>query len=501
MIRIASLLLVLAMTCVSPVYAKSKAKKATAAKTEQPAQVKHPKYVFYFIGDGMGMGHVNAAETYNRDVLGNSEPLLMLRFPVAAQVRTYSANKPITDSAAAGTALANGNKTNNGMIAVSPDSTKIYRSIAYDFFDAKYRVGIATSVAGDDATPAAFYANAYSRHDNLLIAAQVVKSYFNFFAGAVWRGSRDKDGNPNGWRKLLDNAGLNVYTDPDEIINLKERPRVALLMAEHPYGDQIGYTIDSIAGALTLPQITAAGLAQLYDPERGFFFMVEGGNIDWAAHANDGGAVIKEILNFQKAIDVAYQFYLAHPDETLIVITADHDTGGMALGRYDNSNPNLRLADFQRISKDRFSDYCKELLANGKPISWEEMKQFLSENLGFWDAVTLTEDEEEDLKEDFDRTFIARQGKDIKTLYNDFNQFAVRVFDILNSRMGIGWTATYHTGNFVPLYAIGAGSELFCRNLDNTQVPALIIQAAGLKQSLYWPTIDANGIEKLLPQK
>lgn len=449
----------------------------------------------------MGMGHVNAAETYNRDVLGNSEPLLMLRFPVASQVRTYSADKPITDSAAAGTALANGNKTNNGMIAVGPDSTKIYRSIAYDFFDAKYRVGIATSVAGDDATPAAFYANAYSRHDNLSIAAQVVKSYFNFFAGAVWRGSRDKDGNPNGWRDLLDKAGLNVYTNPDEIINLRERPRVALLMAEHPCGDQIGYTIDSIAGALTLPQITAAGLAQLYDPERGFFFMVEGGNIDWAAHANDGGAVIKEILNFQKAIDVAYQFYLAHPDETLIVITADHDTGGMALGRYDNSNPNLRLADFQRISKDRFSDYCKELLANGRPVSWEEMKQFLAEKLGFWGAVTLTEAEETALRNDFDRTFIARQGKDIKTLYNNFNQFAVRVFDILNSRMGIGWTATYHTGNFVPLYALGVGSELFARNLNNTQIPALILQAAGLKPSLYWPTIDANGIEKLLPQK
>lgn len=499
MIRIASLLLAVMVTFVTPAVAKPK--KGSKAVAAQSAEVRHPKYIFYFIGDGMGMGHVNAAETYNRDILGNSEPLLMLRFPVASQVRTYSANKPITDSAAAGTALANGKKTNNGMIAVSPDSTGIYRSVAYDFFDAKYRVGIATSVAGDDATPAAFYANAYSRHDKVLIAAQVVKSFFNFFGGAVWRGSCDNDGNPNGWRELLDRAGLNVYTDPAEIISLKERPRVALLMAEKPYGDQIGYTIDSIAGALTLPEITAAGLAQLYDPQRGFFFMVEGGNIDWAAHANDGGAVIKEVLNFQQAIDVAYQFYLAHPDETLIVVTADHDTGGMALGRFDNRNPDLRLADFQRISKDRFSDYCKALLAEGKPISWEEMKRFLNENLGFWGAVKLTEAEESALHDDFDRTFIAREGKDIRTLYNDFNQFAVRVFDILNSRMGIGWTATYHTGNFVPLYALGVGSELFSRNLDNVEVPALILRAAGLEPSGYWPVLDAEGLEKLIAPK
>lgn len=481
-----------------PAAAGDKAKKSTPTEPVQTAQAKHPKYVFYFIGDGMGMGHVNAAEAYNREVLGNPEPLLMLRFPVASQVRTHSANKPITDSAAAGTALANGNKTNNGMIAVGPDSTKVYRSIAYDFFAAKYRVGIATSVAGDDATPAAFYANAYSRHDKIAIAPQVVKSYFNYFAGAVWRGSMDKDGNPNGWRALLDKAGLNVYTDPDEIINLKERPRVALLLAEKPCGDQIGYTIDSIPGALTLPEITAAGLAQLYDPERGFFFMVEGGNIDWAAHANDGGAVIKEILNFQQAIDIAYRFYLEHLDETLIVITADHDTGGMALGRFDNRDPDLRLADFQRISKDRFSDYCKELLAADKPLTWDEMKQFLAENLGFWGPVKLTETEEAELKTDFDRTFVERQGKDIKTLYNDFNQFAVRVFDIFNSRLGIGWTATYHTGNFVPLYALGVGAELFTGNLDNVQVPALILRACGIEPSLYWPTIDAQGIEKLI---
>ena len=120
------------------------------------------KYIFYFIGDGMGMGHVNAAEAYNRDVLGSQTPLLMMTFPYAGQVRTYSANNPITDSAAAGSALSSGEKTNNYMVAVRPDSSRMV-SVAYGLFRNGYRVGIGTSVYGDDATPAAFYANAYNR--------------------------------------------------------------------------------------------------------------------------------------------------------------------------------------------------------------------------------------------------------------------------------------------------------------------------------------------------
>ena len=84
-----------------------------------------PKYVFYFIGDGMGLSHVMATETYNRTVLGNDQSLLMMRFPVASWAMTYSATGPITDSAAAGTALATGYKTLNGMLGVTPDTTAV----------------------------------------------------------------------------------------------------------------------------------------------------------------------------------------------------------------------------------------------------------------------------------------------------------------------------------------------------------------------------------------
>lgn len=445
------------------------------------------KYIFYFIGDGMGMGHVNATETYNRDVLGNTEPILMLTFPVASQVRTYSYNSPITDSAAAGTALSTGSKTVNSRVGMAPDSTNIY-SIASDFLKAGYEVGVATTVTGDDATPAAFYSHAITRKMPYHIAPQAITSGFAFLGAPAWKGMTDEKGKTNDWKSRM--AAEGGYTIVKSLEEYKAAPahKKTLLVDRVAYDNQAGFTIDSIQGALTAEELTEVGLRQLYDncqanSAPGFFLMIEGGNIDWAAHANDGGGVIKEVLNFQNAINVAYQFYLQHPDETLIIVTADHDTGGMALGRRDNSKaPDLSLIDYQRISKDRFSNWCREVLKRKKTISWEEMKSFLTQNLGLWGALKVTAAEEKALRRDFNITFIERTGKDEKALYNSYTQFASSVFELVQKHLGIGWTTGYHTGNFVPLYALGVDAGLFTRNLNNIEVPALILKAAGLER-------------------
>ncbi|MDE7159592.1 MAG: alkaline phosphatase [Muribaculaceae bacterium] len=439
------------------------------------------KYVFFFIGDGMGMGHVNAAETYNRDVLGNETPLLMLTFPVASQSRTYSASSPVTDSAAAGTALSTGSKTVNYRLGMAPDSTNVY-SISRDFIEAGRAVGIATSVAGDDATPGAFYGHGLSRSDVLDIAPGAIGSGVAFLAGGSFK---ILDAAGDAGEKWLGGMKADGYTAVKgrrayDALSAKQKKKV-LMMAETDYWDQIGYTIDSIPGALTLPEITEACLqtVQTADKGEGFFMMVEGGNIDWAAHANDAGTVIKEILNFQQAIGVAYDFYLAHPEETLIIITADHDTGGMALGRADNHrNVHLEYIDAQRQSKDRFADLCRERKAGGKELSWPEMQQYLRDMLGFWSVIPLTDEETRALEETFDATFITREAADSKTLYNDFNAFTAKVYDIQNHHIGTGWPSDNHTGNFVPVYAIGKGAELFTGNLDNTLIPELIRRAA-----------------------
>ena len=439
------------------------------------------RYIFYFIGDGMGMGHVYATETYNRDVLGNSSPILMMRFPVATQVRTYSFDRSITDSAAAGTALSTGHKTRNGMVGMAPDSTDVY-SITAPLREAGYAVGVASTVAGDDATPASFYGHAVSRSLSKEISSYAPTSGFSFFGAPVFKGMKGKDGKETDWVDSMKGAGYAVVENYSAYSALSEGTEKVLMLATNPQGEQVGYTLDSIPGALDAAEITRTALSQLYKEGKkdGFFLMMEGGNIDWAAHANDGATVIKEIMNFQQAIDVAYQFYLAHPDETLIVVTADHDTGGMALGRSGTKIPDLSLVDFQRISKDRFSDYCKTLIASGEELTWERMKTFLMENTGLWGAMQITDKETALLRDSFEAAMLSRKSADEKGLYNSFNRFSVDVFDMMNSKYGIGWTTGSHTGNPVPLFAIGSGANLFTKALNNTEIPQLILKAAGV---------------------
>lgn len=433
-----------------------------------------PRYIFYFIGDGMGMGQVMAAEAYNRTVLGNGNPILMMQFPVASQITTYSASSPVTDSAAAGTALATGHKTRNGMLGMDADST-VVNSIASELAAKGYGIALITSVPIDDATPGAFYAHVPSRGMYYEIGRQAAESGYDFLAGSNLRGTHGKDGKPN---DLLDTFAANSVRIARGLDSLAvtDSPRVLLLNPKEINMGQINFTIDSVPGALTLPAMTEAGIKHMerYRPER-FFMMVEGGNIDYGGHANDGGTIIKETLNFNKALRHAYDFYLAHPEETLIVVTADHETGGLGLGN-NSVGYDLRLGyyDHQKISKDRFAEYCRSIGDSRRIYEWEDMKDYLGRNLGFWNAVPVTEEQTARLKEEFEKSFKGHASADNKTLYNSFNTFTEQVYKILDSLTGLGWTSNGHTGGLVPVYAIGNGAELFSPLDDNTSIPEKI---------------------------
>lgn len=437
------------------------------------------KYVFYLIGDGMGMGHVNAAQYYNRIVRGADEPLLMMQFPVASQAWTYSASAPVTDSAAAGTALSTGYKTKNNMLGLAPDSVEHYVSIARDLKDAGWGVGVLTSVAPDDATPAAFYAHQPARWMYYEIDKEAVASGYDFLGGASLRGVADKEGKPNEVPAMIKDAGIEIAYGTEAGSELAGKvDRLWVLSPENVWGNgnNIGYTIDSIPGVMNLPSLTKVALDHVSakSPDK-FFMMIEGGNIDHAAHANDPGGVIKEVLNFQDVIRVAYDFYLAHPEETLIVITADHDTGGMAIGHPDHYGyVDLALVDTQRISKDRLADYCRDIVKDGKTISWDEMRDLLQSKLGFWTAVPLTEEQTNRLRAAFDRTFLARESNDEKGLYNTFSEFVIEAFRIYNYWVGTDFISHNHTANPVPVFAIGNGSEKFTHVVNNTDIPRII---------------------------
>lgn len=446
------------------------------------AVAKAPKYVFYFIGDGMGMGQVMNAEAYNRDVLGNKDHLLMMQFPVVSVATNYSASNPITDSAAAGTALASGSKTKNGMLGMNADTVAV-TSIATKLQDAGYGIGIVTTVPPDDATPGAFYAHVPKRSMYYEIGCDAAKSGFDFIAGSKIRGTFDSKGQPTDLLDQYARNGVQIAYGLEQLPSLTSR-RVALV---HKDGDkapsQVGFTIDSVPGALTLPAMTQACLDHLQkNGNKRFFMMVEGGNIDYAGHTNDGGAAVKEVLNFNQALKIAYDFYKAHPKETLIVVTADHETGGLGLGATAQGyKQNLKAYDSQRISKTEFGEMCKKMKQSRRNYEWDDMKEVLGEKLGFWKAVPVSAEQEAMLKQEFENSFKS-QTADIQTLYASFNNFTNKVFNVLDNYVGIGWTTYGHTGGLVPVYAIGVGAEKFNGFQDNTDLPAKILKITGVKK-------------------
>ena len=250
-----------------------------------------PRYIFYFIGDGMGMGQAMAAQTYNRVALKNDKPLLMMQFPTAGILTTYSASSTVTDSAAAGTALSCGKKTKNGMLGMTPD-TVATESMAEVLHNAGWGVGLVTSVAPDDATPGAFYAHVPSRSQFYQIGRQAAESGYEFIAGSTWRGFPDGKGGQTDLADYIKSKDIDLVTSINDARSSKKR-RVFLHSANPFSSSNMGFTIDSIPGMLTLPEMTAACIDHLkkVSPDR-FVMMVEGGNIDHniVGRDQDGGA-------------------------------------------------------------------------------------------------------------------------------------------------------------------------------------------------------------------
>lgn len=435
------------------------------------------KYVFYFIGDGMGVGAVSLAQSYNRMVLGSDERLLMMQFPVTSLAWTYSASSPVTDSAAAGTALATGHKTNNGMLGMDADTVAV-TSIATTLHDMGYGIGLVTTVAPDDATPASFYAHQPRRSMFYEIGCDAAASGFEFIAGASLRGEK-KNGEPTDLLQIMEQNNVAVVHGLDELSQTQSR-RVVLLGTNNPSANEIGLTIDSIEGALTLPAMTQACLDHLManSPDR-FFMMVEGGSIDHAGHSNDAATSVRETLTFDQSLRIAYDFYLQHPDETLIVVTADHETGGLALG---NTQLGYKIEpsylQYPRMSKDAFSTYFRRLAGEGNLPSWDEARKFLTDRLGLYTDIPVSEKENAHLKEIYDRALANNAEGDRKGLYNTYSQFTEAVYGLINGISGIGWTTYDHSGAPVPVFAVGVDAQRFSHMTDNTDLPKIILSIA-----------------------
>ena len=376
------------------------------------------KYVFYFIGDGMGFNHVSLTEYWLGHTQGvfDSRPLSFSQFPVLGWAVTHSESNLITDSAAAGTALSTGNKTKNGMLATGPDSTAL-TSISYKIHDAGYKVGISSTVGINHATPAAFYGHNVNRGNYYEIASEIPASEFEFFAGGGAIESTGDDEDKVSVYEAIENGGYVIAEGMDDFAAKKDgAEKMMLLQKDGRLRTELPYAIDMKEDDMTQADLVRASIDFLYDENgEGFFVMSEGGRIDWASHGNDTKAVILETLSLSDAVAEAVRFYNEHPDETLIVVTADHETGGLTLSWEKGYNLYFDKLEEISCSKDKVS---------------EEERERMNE---------------------------------------------------ISHEAHIGWTTGDHSAANVPVFAIGAGSGLFSGRMDNTDIPKRICEAMGVE--------------------
>ena len=446
---------------------------------------KAPKYVFYFIGDGMGLTQVVGTQYFLRQQKGELgiSPLCFARFPYTGIATSYSSDSDVTDSAASGTALASGKKTDNGMIGMEPDM-KHTVSIAEKAHALGVRVGIATSVSINHATPASFYAHQKSRNMYYAIGKELPVSGFEFFAGGGFdQALNPKDKNAPSLYDIAEKGGYQVIRGYDAFRNgPRQKEKLILVQKEGAYENNLPYAIDAGEDDLTLTQITEAALEVLYrkNDSKGFFLMVEGGRIDQACHMNDAASAYREVVDFDSAIKVAKKFYDQHPDETLIVITADHETGGMALGtgRYAI---NLGALAHQKVSRNGFSRVLNRLRHESRDqVSWEMVKKALSDNFGFWDEVRISTDDEKALYECYQDSFVKNtKVKMAEKLYYKMEPMSTLAVRIMSRAAMVGWTTGGHTAGYIPVFAIGNGAEYFSGQSDNAELPVKIANIAG----------------------
>ena len=452
-------------------------------------QAQQAKYVFYFIGDGMGLNQVNVTEMFlaeQEDGRIGTSPLCFASFPYAGYATSYSATNSITDSSAAGTALATGVKTYNGAIGVNPDKEPV-ESVAVKAKCSGKRVGVTTSVSIDHATPSAFYAHQENRSWYYEIALDLPKAGFDFYGGSGFlkpERTHDKKKAPSIY-PIFAEAGYTVARGVEEYQAKRAEAGKMILMQREGEGVDascLPYAIDRKEGDLTLKQITESAIDFLMKDggKKGFFLMVEGGKIDWSCHGNDAATTVREVIDMDEAVKVAYEFYKKHPKETLIVVTADHETGGLGLG---TSKYELHLANLvhQQESADALSRSITNLRRHRRAYTWEDMKEFLGEKMGFWKSVNISWEQERMLHDAFYESFVKNNVKFEESLYSKTEPLAAAAKQVMSQVALLGWTTSNHSAGYVPVFAIGAGANAFSGKMDNTDIPKRIAKAGGYK--------------------
>ena len=432
------------------------------------------KFVFLFIGDGMGLAQVNAAQLY-LSAVNESQGVTTLSFtgfPYTALATNHAMDRIITGSAASGTTLASGQRTAIGRIGVSADGLTELVPLTVHAREAGMKTGVITTVSLDHATPASFYAHAQSRKDYFQIGLDLVNSEIDFFGGG---GLLEPVGTVQGvetdlWELAEENGFYHAGT-PAKIDALGEAQGKVILTAPRLTGGMaMPYHIDNAPDDITLAEITRIAVDRL-GGETGFFILVEGGKIDWACHDNDAATAVHEVIAFSEAVRVAVDHYNEYPENTTIIVTSDHETGGMSIGSDETGYEFYpAMLKYQKISFERLDQIIRNLSkrADISPADPEEFFRFLASDFGLGndEKIPLKSQEKAELTELFRSS--AETG--------DSGALVRKVMELMSKNAGIGWASGYHTGINVPVFSIGRGAEKFTGIIDQTELSLMIRQ-------------------------
>ena len=493
------------MLSAAPVAAHAAETDASAAADEENGLLdvfKKPKYVFLFIGDGMGTAQIQSARFYKGTVDNNGAvteaDLSFTSFPQVGSVTTYDSTSFCPDSASTATSIATGHKTESGVINMCPGTRDVpYETIAEKLHGQKgYKVGVVSTVNIDHATPAAFYAHQKTRKNYYEIGVELANSGFEYFAGGEFQKVQGDGTGPDN-HAVAASAGYNVVTTQADAAALTAGAGKTLIIAEElADGKAMNYAMDAAGGEWQLTDYVKKGI-ELLDNRKGFFLMTESGKIDWACHANDAAASIHDVLELSNAVETAVDFYKAHPTETLILVTADHETGGMAIG-YKTTNYDTFLTNLahQKMSYAKFdSTYVEGYMANKTPFetAMQDVKNIFgltlptdpdAANAG---KLLLTDYEVQNLRTAYERTLEVGSAsqKDMTQqdyeLYGTYIPFSMAVCHTINHKSGMDHTTYAHTGAMVNLYALGVGAEKFGGVYDNTEIYHKLAELTGVQ--------------------
>jgi len=423
------------------------------------------KNIIFMIGDGMGPAHLHITWLYATRHLGKDLVMIdIMNKGQTAYMVNDTADSTVTESAAAAVQMATGVKVLARSIGIGPDG-KVLKTILEMARERGKSTGLVTTSGITDATPAAFVTHVERRSEEERIAEQLVNSNVNilfggrkgFFLPEVEKGRR-KDA-----RDLIHEAKQNGYEFVSTVEEMKKAQGEKILGLFNP-GNML-FEIDRKGSQEpSLAEMTSKALDVLSRNKKGFFLLVEAGRIDHAAHMNDIGALIWDTLAFDEAIRVTYEFQKAHPD-TLLIITADHETGGLAMLPYSSTGREYEGINLEAISKIKGSSERrnKEM---GEDPSPEKIKEIMKK---YYD-IDLTEEQVKVIREN------PLKQLDPKHFYYGRNS---AIAFVLRPYHRIGWATDSHSGTPLFLWGIGPGSNKLKGWKHNTEVFKVMKEAYG----------------------